>query len=371
MGERHLRRLFLEHLGASPIAVAQTRRVQLAKRLLDETPISMVQVADAAGFGSVRRFNTAMKKVYDRSPLQLRRNNGNGRRAAVGSLNLRLSYRPPYDWKAIAGFFALRAIPGVEEVRDGVYRRTIVVGESAGVIAVRQLPGEPALVLEVPIELAGHLAQIAERVRWMFDCNAEPRKIAGLFRRDPVLRKSARARPGLRLPGAWDGFELVIRAILGQQVTVAGATTLSGRLVERYGKRLGEKEQDGPAWIFPTPEALAQVDPSKLSMPQARGRTIVAIAQEVCDGNLILDGSADPDDVIERLLAIPGIGDWTAQYVAMRALNDSDAFPASDLGVRRALRIGRKLPGVRAVKSRAEAWRPWRGYAAMHLWMEG
>ncbi len=370
MGERHLRRLFDEHLGASPVAVAQTRRVQFAKRLLDETTLPMSQVAFASGFGSVRRFNAAMRKVYSRSPSELRRERAPRRRGrAAAHLTLRLPYRPPYHWAGMMAFLGARTTPGVEQIDGDLYRRTVAVGERSGILEVRPMAGESALALRVPVELSDDLVHVVERARWMFDCNAEPREIAAHLRRDPLLKKAVRVRTGLRIPGAWDGFELAVRAILGQQVTVAGATTLAGRLVQAHGEPLPGGEP-GLDRLFPTPAVLAKVNPSALGMPRSRGATIQGLARAVRDGEVVLDGSEDPHVVMQRLEAIPGVGDWTAQYIAMRALGESDAFPASDLGVRKALGDGAVLPRVSEVLAGAEAWRPWRAYAAMNLWME-
>ncbi len=231
------------------------------------------------------------------------------------------------------------------------------------------MAGESALALRVPVELSDDLVHVVERAHWMFDCNAQPREIAAHLRRDPLLKKAVRVRTGLRIPGAWDGFELAVRAILGQQVTVAGATTLAGRLVHAHGEPLPGGEP-GLDRLFPTAAVLAKVNPSALGMPRSRGATIQGLARAVLDGDVVLDGSEDPQAVMRQLKEIPGVGDWTAQYIAMRALGESDAFPASDLGVRKALGNGGVLPRVSQVLASAEAWRPWRAYAAMNLWME-
>jgi 3-methyladenine DNA glycosylase/8-oxoguanine DNA glycosylase len=268
-------------------------------------------------------------------------------------------------------FLGPRATPGVECVSHDSYRRTVTVASRAGILEVRRIPDEPALALQVPVEMAEDLVHVVDRARWMFDCNAEPREIASHLRRDPVLKSRVRIRTGLRIPSAWDGFELAVRAVLGQQVTVAGATTLAGRLVKAHGEPLAGGDGPEPCRLFPTPEALAAVNPSRLGMPRARGATIQALARAVRDGELLLDGSADPEAMRQRLQEIPGVGEWTAQYVAMRALGESDAFPASDLGLRKALARQRSsLPRAQEVSAMAEAWRPWRAYAAMNLWRE-
>jgi AraC family transcriptional regulator of adaptative response / DNA-3-methyladenine glycosylase II len=263
-------------------------------------------------------------------------------------------------------FLAPRATPGVEEVIRGSYRRTISVGDRSGILEVRPLPGRDALLLQVPAELSGDLVHVVDRARRLFDCDTEPREIAAHLRRDRVF---PRVRPGLRIPGAWDGFELAVRAILGQQVTVTGATTLAGRMVDAYGTKLA-KPHGGLDRLFPTPQILARRNPSALGMPRARGETIRALARAVCGGEVVLDGSGDPEEVSRRLRALPGVGDWTAQYVAMRALGASDAFPAGDLGLRKAVANGGTLPTASQLRAAAEAWRPWRAYAAMNLWRE-
>jgi len=358
VGERHLRRLFLEHLGAPPIAVAQTHRLLSAKRLIDDTDLSLSTVALAAGYGSVRRFNHAVRETWNRTPRELRRT-----RRGVGGRGLcfRLRYRPPFDWEGLVGFLSTRAIPGVEEVENGSYRRSILVAGVPGIIELSR--GDSEVILEIDHARPECLLGIVSRVRRLCDLDADPVAIASCLSSDALLRPLVEARPGLRVPGAWDGFELGIRAILGQQISVRGASTLAGRLAERYGRRL-ESARSGVTHLFPRAEELAGVDLASIGLPQKRAETLSAFSAAVASGQLVLDGSAAPEDTRERLRSIAGIGEWTTGYVGMRALNDPDAFPAADLVLLRAARAGtaRELQGF------AERWRPWRAYAALHLW---
>jgi AraC family transcriptional regulator of adaptative response / DNA-3-methyladenine glycosylase II len=363
-GERQLRRLFVEHVGASPLAVAQTRRVHFAKQLLDETALPVTAIAHAAGFASVRRFNAAMREAWGSAPRALRHGPAATRNAEVV---LRLGYRPPFDAAALLDYLAVRAVPGVEEVANGSYRRSVAFEDASGVIEVRPDPGAHRLLLHVPAALTRQVGPIAARVRRLFDLDADPAAIAAQLGGDPELARRLRRRPGVRVAGAWSGFELAVRAILGQQVTVAGATTLAGRLAERLGEPLAAPV-GGVRRLSPSAPALARAELASLGLPRARADALRALGRAVAEGRLDLEGALDPDEAVRRLEALPGIGPWTAQYVALRALGVPDAFPASDLGLRRALGSdGRPLP-ARALEQRAEAWRPWRGYAAVLLW---
>jgi AraC family transcriptional regulator of adaptative response / DNA-3-methyladenine glycosylase II len=368
VGARQLRRLFGKHLGASPIAVAIARRVHFARRLLDETELPVAQVAHSAGFASIRQFNHALRSTFGRSPRELRQGRSARRPArAEGALTVRLPFRPPLEWRAMLGFLAARATPGVEQVADGVYRRTIDLGGVAGVVEVRQDTGQSHLYLTMWLPTYDGLRQIVERARRAFDLGADPLQIARQLRRSPVLTRRLEALPGIRVPGAWDPFELAVRAILGQQVTVKGATTLAGRLVATFGRPL-ETDMPGLTHLFPQPETLADADLARIGLPGARARTIRALARSIARGELELDASLGLEDFVDRLCAVPGLGPWTAHYIAMRALGEPDAFPASDLGLRRAVATdGRPLDSV-ALADLAEAWRPWRAYAALLLW---
>ncbi len=366
LGERQLRRLFVEHVGASPLAVAGTRRVHLAKKLLDETPLPVTEIAFAAGFASVRRFNDAVRDAFGAAPRELRR--GAPRRKQA-EFELRLTYRPPLDWTGLLEFLRPRAIPGVEQVEADVYRRSVRTPAGVGAIEVR--PGDDGrhLVLGAPVSLGRAAGRLSAGARRLFDLDADPEPIAVHLRRDPELRKRLRRRPGLRLPGAWDGFELAVRAILGQQVSVAGATTLAGRLVEQYGEALPGAGSAAVSRLFPEPGVLADADLAPLGLPRTRARAIEGLARAVAHGELDLSPAEDSEATRSRLLALPGIGPWTAEYVALRALGEPDAFPASDLGLRRALTDGSgEIPSEASLAQRAEAWRPWRSYAALALW---
>lgn len=287
---------------------------------------------------------------------------------------LALPYRPPFAWDALYGFLAARALPGVEVLAGGVYRRAVTIGragggESAAVVEVRHDAGGHRLLLGIePRSAAPELPRLAPHARRMFDLDADPAAVAERLGGDPLLAGAIAARPGLRLPGAWNGFELAMRAILGQQVSVRAAVTLAGRLVERYGRRLEELSEDGPRRLFPRPEDLAGADLGGLGVTRARAATLRRLAAATAAGELAFDGSVATDELCRRLVALPGIGDWTAQYVAMRALGAADAFPASDLGLMRAVagNGGRVTPA--RLLARAERWRPWRAYAAICLW---
>lgn len=388
VGGRHLRRLFARHLGASPLAVAQTRRVRFAKQLVDQTELPLTQIAFAAGFGSVRRFNAAMRATYGRPPGELRRaRRGAGeesRRTAgaaprrpapetgAAALELRLPLREPYDWDGVLAFLGPRAVPGLERVDGGAYRRAAALPGPdgrplAGVIEVRRAPRGGALLLAVPPALAGALLPLAARTRALFDLDADPAAIAERLAADPLLAPLVRARPGLRVPGAWEPWELAARAVLGQQVSVKGATTLAGRLTAALGAPL--PGADG--WrLFPSPAAVAKADLSRLGVPRARAAALRTLAAAVRDGAVDLAAPGGADAARAALRALPGIGAWTAEYVALRALGDPDAWPDGDLGLRRAVArlAGGPPPTPRVLRALAEAWRPWRAYATLHLW---
>jgi len=360
VGSRHLRRLFLRHLGATPSAVAQTRRLHFAKKLIDETRLPMNQVALASGFGSVRRFNAGIRKVYHRTPTQIRRL---VRQTTVQPENeyfFHLRFRPPYNWQGMLAFLAPRATPGVEVVDLGKYRRSISLDGQDGYFEVSLDQEHNSLDVRVQFGEPRALFFIIERIRAMFDLNADWPAIVRSLRIDPVLAQRVEAYPGLRTPGCWNGFELAVRAILGQQITVKGATALAGRLVKMFGRPFAPA--DGITHLFPPAEVLA--DARLAGMPEARAETIRALARAVCDGQISFDRIVELDRFLATLCEIPGIGTWTAQYVAMRALGEPDAFPSGDIGLLRAL----NLSNPRALEERAEAWRPWRAYATMYLW---
>ena len=368
MGERQLRRLFRQHLGASPIAVAQTRRVLLAKQLIHETQLPMIEVAFASGFGSVRRFNETFQALFRRSPRDLRR----ARRPDIsagpqGEIELLLRYHPPYDWPAMLNFLRVRAIAGIEEIAGDTYRRTINLDGVQGSVSVCPGTGN-ALRASVRFAKLSSLPAIIARLRRVFDLAADPLAIGAHLAHDPVLAPLIKARPGLRVPGAWDGFELAIRAVLGQQITVVAAARLAGKLVASYGKRLPEAD-GGLTHVFPRPERLATARLGSLGMPQSRAATLSAVAAAAVADPHLFDASGTLEEAVERLRSIKGIGEWTAQYIALRQLREPDAFPAADIGLMRAM-AGRdgKRPTAPELLDRANTWRPWRAYAAQHLW---
>ena len=361
IGSRHLRRLFLQHLGATPIAIEQTRRLHFAKKLIDETSLPMNEVALASGFGSVRRFNATFQKTYGRAPTHIR---NLARRAPLDAENeyrFLLRFRPPFDWKGLLEFLTPRAIPGVEMIEHEIYRRSFQLHNQAGWLQA-SFDGHAAVALRIHFPDPRSLFLIVERARRLFDLTADPAEINPHLRRDFLLSASIAACPGMRLPGSWDGFELAIRAILGQQVTVRGASTLAGRLVREFGTPLATNH--GLTHMFPSAARLADADVARIGLPRARANTIRALARAVTAGDIRFDGVANVDEWKQCFCAIPGIGDWTAQYVAMRALGEPDAFPAADLGLLHA--TGLRSP--RELEARSQAWRPWRAYAAMHLW---
>lgn len=364
IGSRHLRRLFLRYLGATPSVVAHTRRLHFAKNLIDETDLSMTQVAIASGFGCVRRFNAAIQGTYKRTPTHIRRL---ARQMTPGRPNeyfFRLHYRPPYAWKSLLEFFAARATPGVEAVEGSAYWRTISLHGHDGYFAVYPRASEDALELRLQFKEPQLLFAIVERVRAMFDLDADWQAIAARLRTSPRLVEAVRRYPGLRVPGCWDGFELAVRAIVGQQVSVRAATTFAGRIAKFFGRSIAAEH--GLTHVFPTAESLAEGDLTTVGITKARAATIKALARAVASGEICFERVVDVNEFVSRLCSVPGIGEWTAQYVAMRALREPDAFPAGD----RALLAACRGNG-RALLEQSQAWRPWRAYAAMYLWARG
>ncbi len=425
---RHLRRLFQTHVRTTPQAVAQARRVHFALRLLRDTRLPITRIAFDAGFASIRQFNHSIRQTCQKPPRTIRREHPD--EPPSDNLRLRLPYRPPLDWPALLNFLRPRAIPGVEVVGDTTYVRTIAIGPTSadrsplgseptqanqpylrhsgesrnlpsipqlqieeipafagmtgqddkirhrkilacreeierlphGVLRVEHDATAHALVLEVPA--AANLLIVVRRVRRLFDLDADPLAIAEHLSASPTLKPLVERRPGLRVPGAWDAFELCVRAILGQQVSVRGATTLAGRLVQRWGQAMANP--DVVTHLFPSAACIAGADVSVIGLPKQRAATIQGLAQQFAAGSLELDTPRDLESVITTLCALPGIGPWTANYIAMRACGEPDAFPAGDLGIRHAL--GDAKLSERQVTELAEVWRPWRAYAALHLW---
>lgn len=368
---RHLRRLFTKHLGASPLAVAHTQRLHFAKRLIDETLLPMTHVSNAAGYGSVRRFNDTFQKTYGRTPRELRRSGATAQQAGgKATLTVKLAYRRPFSWPAMVDFFADRATPGVEQVSGSTYRRTFSTNGEHGVLEVVPHAQNGYLSLTLFGINTAALFDTVQCAREVFDLDAPANDISSALGQDETLGAMLHRQPGIRVPGSWDGFELTVRAILGQQISVKGATTIAGRIATRYGETLdlaGKDDLQGLNRIFPTPERLARARFNNLGLIRSRADTIRNVARAVLAGDIHFDSSQDPDDFCEALKSIRGIGDWTAQYVAMRALKNPDAFPASDLGLIKAIDYPNRVTPIELEK-RAEAWRPWRAYAAMLLW---
>jgi AraC family transcriptional regulator of adaptative response / DNA-3-methyladenine glycosylase II len=369
LGERQLRRLFKQHLGASPIAVAQTRRVLFAKQLIHETRMPMTEVALAAGFGSVRRFNEIFQELFDRPPSALRRKSSTGRAGAGVTLQLR--YRPPYDWTSMLGYLEARAIPGVEVVERGKYLRTAEIGGFAGSVEVTHLSQRHSLGVTIRFPNVRSLPAIVTRVRRLFDVGADIETIDAHLSCDPLLAPLVARRPGLRAPGGWDGFELAARAILGQQISVTAARRLAGQLVARHGTPVpaGYVGHPGLSRVFPAAERVASAESIGLAMPGARQSSLKALAEAAAADPNLFRPFGTVEEAIARLRAIDGVGEWTAQYIALRAIREMDAFPASDIGLLRgAARLDGEPSSSTRLLDRAESWRPWRAYAAQHLW---
>jgi len=372
IGERQLRRLFDQHLGVSPIAVAQTRRVLFAKQLIHDSRLPMAEIASAAGFGSVRRFNETFQQLFRRPPSALRRKAvvalPEGSVAATG-VTVRLRYRPPYDWPAMLAFLRARAIDGVERVDGERYVRSVAHDGAVGSVEIVHLAERDSLAATIRFPSVRALPAIIARVRRVFDLDADVAGIAAHLARDRMLAPLVARRPGLRVPGGWDGFELAVRAVLGQQVTVAAARQLAGRLVALCGIALPGSTASAVARVFPGPAELVAADLSALGMPAARRATLLALAEAVLAEPRLFEPLATIEDTVARLRAIRGVGEWTAHYIALRAAREPDAFPASDIGLLRgaAARNGER-PTPAALIARAERWRPWRAYAAQHLW---
>jgi AraC family transcriptional regulator, regulatory protein of adaptative response / DNA-3-methyladenine glycosylase II len=370
--ERHLHRLLVAELGAGPLALARTRRAHTARLLLEATGLPVTEVAFAAGFSSIRQFNETVLSVFAATPGELRRA---GRRAGPfegvgeGEIHLRLPYREPFDAESLLRFLGARAVPGIESYDGGVYRRTLRLPRGAGTVALSA--GEKRVRCVLRLEDLRDLGAAVQRCRRLLDLDADPLAVAGTLASDAALAPLVARRPGLRVPGSVDGSELAARAVLGQQVSVAGARILAGRLVALRGDALPDTlaEAGEPlTHLFPVPATLAGLGPGEIGLPAARYGALVGLARALERGEISLDAGADREEAGRRLLTLDGIGPWTASYVAMRALGDPDAFLATDLGVRKALaRLG--LPkSPRGIGAQAARWRPWRSYAVQHLW---
>lgn len=366
VSERHLHRELVAEVGVGPLALARTRRAQTARLLIDQTGLSLTTIAFAAGFASIRQFNETMQAAFGCPPSDFRR-----RTPCIaggeGKLTLRLNYRPPFDSDALLAYLSRRAIPGVEEVVGKRYRRTIVLPHSRGVVELE--PEEKANAIQLRLQLSdlSDLNLLVQRCRHLFDLDAMPAAIVDVLGTDALLAPLVAARPGLRIPGAVDGFELAVRAILGQQVSVAGARTLAGRLAATYGVPL-EAPQGTLTHFFVPPEVMAHADMQGLGLTKARVNALQNLAHAVVEEGLSLERHADREQTIAQLLNLPGVGPWTTSYIAMRALGDPDAFPLADLALRRAFEKHGEPADRRSIATRAEAWRPWRAYATHHLW---
>jgi AraC family transcriptional regulator of adaptative response / DNA-3-methyladenine glycosylase II len=358
---RHLRRLFIRHLGASPSAVAKTRRLHFAKKLIDETGLSMTDVALASGFGCVRRFNATIRKTYHRTPTHIRHLARQKTTQQQDHYRFQLRFRPPYHWPGMLNFLAERITPGVEVVDQTGYRRTISVNSCHGYFEVSPDSANDAVDVRVNIADPRSLYLIVERIRGMFDLNADWATIAQSLGTDSVLGSLIRAEPGMRVPGCWNGFELAVRAILGQKMSLKSATALAGQIVKSYGQRISEVE--GLTHLFPSPEIFADAKLTDVGLTEKRAETIRALARAVCDGAISFERIVESEAFLAQIREICGIDSATAQYIAMRALGNPDAFPTGDQSLVRAL--GLRTSGE--LQERAEAWRPWRSYASMYL----
>ena len=362
---RHLTRVLTQELGAGPLALARARRAQTARILIETTPMGLADVAFAAGFSSVRQFNDTIREVYASSPTELRGRRG-GARPTTGQVTMRLAVRTPFAGSTLLDFLTTRAIPGIEAAGPDWYARTLRLPHGPGTVRLTLTdvnePGRTAFVeATFALENLKDTSAAVERVRRLLDADCDPVAVGEQFAGDPLIGPLARRTPGLRVPGHVDGHELAVRAVIGQQVSVAGARTVAGRLVAEHGTALAHPE-DGLTHLFPDAATIAGLDPEDLPMPRARGRALTGLCRALADGDVALDRGPDRDDVRRRLLALAGIGPWTADYVAMRALGHPDVFLPTDVGVRNAL----AALGERGDPS--EAWRPWRSYALMYLW---
>ena len=360
VSDRHLRRVTESELGVSPIELAQTQRLLLAKRLLGETRLSQTEIAFASGFGSVRRFNALFKSRYGLSPRALR-----GTANAPEGLHCQLEFRPPFAWHSLLDYLRRRAIPGVEMADATHYRRTVSIDYTQGWIAVSLGKKDNALNVEISQSLAPVIGAVIVRVKRLFDLGAVPAAVSDLLLPDPLLGKVVRRIPGLRVPGAFDGFELAVRAILGQQVSVKGATTLAGRWAQAFGTPIATPYPELNR-LTPSAQQMTSVTVNEicaLGIVGARARCLLLLATAVLEKRVVLTFAPNVEGQIEALMRLPGIGPWTAQYIAMRALHWPDAFPSGDLMLMRAANANQ-----RQLQKLADGWRPWRAYATHYLW---
>jgi AraC family transcriptional regulator of adaptative response / DNA-3-methyladenine glycosylase II len=368
LSARHLRRLFQDQVGVTPVQLARSSRAHFARRLLDDTDLSITEIAFASGFGSLRQFNRTLSEIFRTTPRELRsRRRAADRLVADGGLPLRLNYAGPLAWDAMLSYLGARAIAGVEHVADGAYRRTVVVDGDPGVIEVGW-GGPDHLLLTAHLPHWGGLIHVVQQVRRIFNLDFELDRANALLGHDALLGARIESLPGLRVPGAWDPFEMGVRAIIGQQVTVAGAGTIIARVVAQHGKLVPGLGPFGLTHVFPAADVLAEADLSGSGLTGARIAAIHNFARAVAAGRIRLDRSRPLDEQLASLVEVPGLGPWTANYVALR-MGEEDAFPATDLGLRRGLEaLTSHTPSQRDLGEVAERWRPWRAHAAIHLW---
>jgi len=378
---RQVGRVLAAEVGAGPLALARAQRARTARILVETTTLPMGDIAFAAGFASIRQFNATMLEVYDTAPSVLReraerrRGNAKGRAAepgAAGALCLRLPFRPPIDTGRVFGYLRARAVPGVELVTATEYARTISLPNGPGVARLRIVPGQNWVECSLSLADLRDVTAAVQRCRRLLDLDADPQAISGFLASDPVIGPLAVACPGRRSVGAVDGDEIALRAVLGQQVSVAAARRLAGRLAALHGGPLppgsGDAASAALTHVFPDVATIAALDPGTLPMPRSRARALVGLADALASGAVCLHPGADREEAAARLLALPGIGPWTAGYIGMRALSDPDAFPPGDAGVLRALRTFGHAVASGSDTGAAQAWRPWRSYAVHHLW---
>lgn len=365
---RHLTRILTAELGAGPLALARAKRAQTARILIETTSMPHTDIAFAAGFASVRQFNETIREVYASSPTELRGRRG-ARATTTGQVTMRLAVRTPFAGRALLDFLAMRAIPGIEETGPDWYGRTLRLPHGTGIVrlTLKDLAEGGTAFVEASFELDNlkDTAAAVERTRRLLDADCDPVAVGEQFAGDPLIGPLVRALPGLRVPGHVDGHEIAVRAVLGQQVSVAGARTVAGRLTAAYGEPIAQP-RGSLTHLFPDAAALAALAPEHFPMPRARGRALIGLCQALADGDVALDRGPDRDDVRRALVALPGIGPWTADYVAFRALGHPDVFLPTDVGVRNALTALGQDPAQ--AEALSESWRPWRSYALMYLW---
>jgi AraC family transcriptional regulator, regulatory protein of adaptative response / DNA-3-methyladenine glycosylase II len=363
--DRHLRRLLSEQVGATPVALARAQRANTARLLIESTAMPFADAALAAGFHSVRQFNDTIRDVFASTPSEMRDRSNRARPRSPGVVELRLSCREPFDGAALLRFLEVRAVPGLEDVSAGTYRRALTLAHGIGVVELT--PEARAVRCVLRLDDLRDLATAVARCRRLLDLDADPLAIADILGHDEVIGGLVRARPGLRVPGCLDGDELALRTLLGQHASLRAARTQTARLVETFGPKL-EQPLGSVTHLFPAAAVLAEADPKALAGLSLRRGALQTLAARLANGEVRIDAGSDPGEALTRLLAIPGIGPWTAAHVAMRGFHDPDAFPHGDAGLRRALNALGHPDEPRSVTDLQQRWRPWRAYAALHLW---